>query len=165
MAAPTEKQLDYALQLANKLTGERARYASQSSIDLKAKTAPEATALIDQLKDAIEEHAKWQQESGLAVGAKVRRHYVKQDGTRVIASGEVTGYEWGRNLVVCALRFAPDEAAYEAGSFSRDKRVKLAIERLGDDAAADPVAELEAEREKLLARLAEVDAQLAALRG
>src|SRR5258708_11203933 len=45
MASPTEKQTDYMLQLANKLTGERVRYASQSSIDLKVKTSAEASGL------------------------------------------------------------------------------------------------------------------------
>jgi len=38
------------------------------------------------------------------------------------------------------------------------------LERLGEPAASDPAAELEAERAKLVARLAEIDGQLAALR-
>lgn len=163
MANPTEKQVDYILQLANKLTGERVRYASQSSIDLKVKTGAEATAFIDDLKAAIEAHQKWQRETGLVVGAKIRRHYTRANGEQIIIAGEVMGYAWARDLTVGEVRVEVD-AETLATYFTDDKTVRrLAADRFGDEVQADTAAGLAAERAKLVARLAEIDAQLAAL--
>jgi hypothetical protein len=165
MANPTEKQTDYMLQLANKLTGERVRYASQSSIDLKVKTSAEASAYIDQLQDAIEAHEKWLEETGLTIGAKIRRHYTRKDGEQIIIAGEVIGYTWSADFAVYEIRVEVDAetlAAYFEGSTKATRRLVAA--QFGDEALADPAAELEAERAKLLARLAEIDGQLAALR-
>lgn len=164
MANPTERQLDYALQLANKLTGQRARYASQSSIDLKVKTSAEASALIDQLQEAIPAHEAWLAETGLAIGAMLRHHYTTGKGVKIIAEGPVTGYRWGNDLRVSELMYDATPATRQAGGFSETANTIIALERLGERAADDPVAELEDERAKLIARLAEIDAELARLR-
>lgn len=165
MASPTEKQLDYMLRLANQLTGERARYLSQSSILPKSvKTSAEASRLIDDLQAAIEEHEKWQQETGLTIGAVLRHHYTTSKGVKIIAEGPVTAYKWGRDLAVAELVYNATPATRQAAGFGPDVKTAIALDRLGERAADDPVAELEAERGKLLARLAEIDAELAKLR-
>jgi hypothetical protein len=154
--SPTDKQISYMLQLANKLTGQSARYASQSSIDLRVKTGPEASAVIDELQAAIEAHAKWQAETGLVPGAKIRRRYTTRDGEEIIVSGEVTGYKWS-GLEVGLIWFEPDAATRAARSW--EDSVKLGVAQLGDEVADGP-KELKAERAKLMARIAEIDAIL-----
>lgn len=163
MAAPTPRQLDYLLQLANALTGERARYNKDSSIDLTVKTGPEATAMIDALKEAIPAHQAWQEETGLTIGSMLRHHYTTAAGTAIIAEGPVTRYRWS-GLRVSVLDYDATPETRKAAGFSATASTIIDLARLGAPAAADPEAELEAEREKLLARLAEVDSRLAALR-
>lgn len=160
MTDPTAKQIDYLLQLANKLTGERARYASQSSIDLRVKGAAEASALIDDLKAAIEAHEKWQAETGLVIGSRLRHHYVTGKGVKIVAEGEILSYKWDGDLRVSEIFYDATPETRQAAGFSDTVRTKVIVDRLGDPAGDDPEA-LRAERERLLARVAEIDALLA----
>lgn len=159
MTPATNTQCDYILTLANKLTGESVRYASQSSVLSPPRngwTKPQASALIDELDAAIKAHQEWQQRTGLIPGAYVRRHYTSKDGTPVILSGEVNGYRWA-GLTPAGVYVTLDDEGRE--HFSADI-LNFAVERIGGEVAAAPTADLEAERARLTARIAEIDAIL-----
>lgn len=160
MTAASARQADFILSLANKLTGESAAYVSQSSVLAPPRngwTAAAASALIDELQAAITAHAAWQDETGIVPGAKIRRHFTSKDGRPLILSGEVTGYRWDGGL-------APDSVFVDLDDESREafgpKARSFGIARIGAPVTPDAAA-LKAERARLAARIAEIDAALA----
>lgn len=167
--AATNKQVDLIITLANRLTGRRARYTSQLKDVVSEPRGgwgkSEASALIDELEDAITAHAKWQEETGLTVGARLRHHYTTGKGVKIIAEGPITGYTWTSDFQVAEVVYDATPETRRAAGFREEGKTIVSLERLGARAADDPVAELEAERARLLARVAEIDAQLAGMRG
>lgn len=167
--AATDKQVDLIITLANRLTGSRARYVSQLKDIVPQPRGgwgkSEASALIDELENAIKAHQAWQEETGLTIGARLRHHYTTGKGVNIIAEGPITGYGWTRDFQVHEVAYDATPETRRAAGFKAEGKTAVSLERLGERAADDPVAELEAEREKLIARLAEVDAELERLRG
>ena len=158
MSAPTEKQLDYILQLANKLTGERVRYLSQSSVVSAPKTSAEASGLINDLQSAIEAEEERQAGSPVVTGARIAFEYVRKTGEHTPVTATVAGYKW-ENLKVVGIYV---DATDEQTATWKSQRTWLNLARMANIriASEDPDA-LRAEREQLLARVAEIDAILA----
>lgn len=155
MASASEKQISYLLQLEGKLTGTAPRYLSQSSVLPKNVTAAEASLLIDELQAAIEAHAKWQAETGLVKGAKIRCTFLRgPDRVPERLAGTVTGHHWsGRE--VNGLYLDNIDASWEVkGSW-------FALSRVTEVSPGDDPESLKAERARLLARVADIDAILA----
>jgi hypothetical protein len=121
------------------------------------------TGHIEELEAAVKAHQEWQQERGLVPGARIRHRYTLKDGTTTqVIVGTVIGYTWS-GLEVDTIRVDVDQESMSQFSDGKTTR-RFAAGRFGDEVLADPAAELEAERARLTARLAEIDAQLAALR-
>jgi hypothetical protein len=157
--SPTGKQLDYILTLANKLTGGDARYLSQSSVLPKSvRSSAEASGLIDDLLAAIEVEEKRQAGTGIVADAKIRCAFVRQDGTAGRLAGAVTGLHWS-GMKVDGVYLHDVEASWVVkGSWFR-------LDRMSDVRIGDGPEALKAERERLAARIAEIDALLKAKAG
>jgi hypothetical protein len=157
MANATDRQLDFILKLANQLTGERARYLSQSSAVSAPKTSAEASALIDELQEAIKAEEK-RAESGVVVDADVAFTYTWKDGSVTEVRGTVDGYRWSGLRVVSIWLRDMDEATRGRGK----DRVLFALDRTANLTVVTEDPEiLRNERARLLARVVEIDAILA----
>lgn len=155
MTAATEKQINYMLQLANKLTGEKARYLSQSGVLPSAiKSSAEASGWIDDLQAAIEAEEKRQADTGIVEGAKIRCAYARKDGTQGRLAGTVTGFHWS-GTAVDGVYLSDVEASWEV------KGRWFYLDRMSEVSTGDDPESLKAERARLLARVAEIDAILA----
>jgi hypothetical protein len=158
MSAPTEKQLDYILKLANQLTGERVRYLSQSSVVAAPKTSAEASGLIGDLQEAIEAEEKRQAESPVTIGARITFDYVRKTGEHARVTATVTGYRW-EWLKVAAIYTADEDE--QTGAWKKQGTWLVLARMTNIQPYAGYPEALEAERKRLRARIAEIDAILA----
>lgn len=158
----SDKQADYILRLANELTGERARYVSQSSVIEQPRNGwgqQEASLLIDDLKSAIEAE-KQRAASGAVTGARVTFGYTWNSGDKSQVTGEIVGYKWDDGYRVDAFRVRLDEAARAAAPHGKEHGLcRLSritgLVVLGENDGEREI--LAAERAALAARIAEID--------
>lgn len=151
---PSGDQVEYIIRLAGQLTGERVRYLSQSSVVSPPKTKTEASVLIDDLLAAIAAEEERRARSLVVEGARITFGYDRKDGGHVQVTGTVARYKWAGLAVVGVYLGDVDEqtAAWKVAGTWLNLRRMSDVRAAGDDPAA-----LRAERELLLARLAEVD--------
>lgn len=158
----TTKQVNEILRLANTLTGERVAYVSQSSVLSEPRNGwsnQEASLLIDDLKEAIEAENRRRDDTGVVEGAKIRFKFTRKNGEDGgILAGTVSRYKWSGTEVVGVYLSALDatEATFEPSGQGYYPFFRMHDINTGDSADA-----LRRERERLTARIAEIDALLA----
>ena len=162
----TAKQTDYILRLANELTGERVGYVSQSSVLSAPRngwTSQEASLLIEDLLAAIEAE-KERAKSGAVEGARVTFGYVWKDGAQTQVTGTITGYKWDNDWRVYLLRLSELDQQSKARATDGSGSVRFAVARMTGltvlGAESGDREALLAERSRIVARLAAIDAEL-----